>query len=156
MLREKQNSAQPGAADERQLGEVEDDRSVPLRDAFHEVLLKHWTGGTVEPSCGADHRNLFNHGSPAHQRNEPAVILVGTAWFCGYLADHSIAWACDPRARNVRGMEYRGDRGAMISAVVAAVRSRGISAIRQLEIDQVGGWPRREPRGRRHCELARR
>jgi hypothetical protein len=28
----------------------------------------------------------------------------------------------------------------MISAVVAAVRSLGISAVRQLEIDQVGGW----------------
>jgi hypothetical protein len=37
-------------------------------------------------------------------------------------------------------MEYRGDRGAMISAVVAAVRRLGISAVRQLEIDQVGGW----------------
>ena len=38
-------------------------------------------------------------------------------------------------------MEYRGDRGAMISAVVVAVRSLGISAVRQLEIDQVGGSP---------------
>jgi len=38
-------------------------------------------------------------------------------------------------------MECRGDRGAMISAVVAAVRRLGISVVRQLEVDQVGGWP---------------